>query len=174
MADIVVQKNIGALIDTKNVLTLPDYPWTAGGGSDSATFTSSSVDREGFSTGSMPRSVDVAIFYSATLASGSSLTLYSEVDSAPDNSTWTTYASEQVTLATGPAGGGAVSGVHRMIVQTVADNPVPGPGINLGSAARYVRYRGVPHLTRAGTDTGVISAVALTFGGFDQLAAPTN
>ena len=59
-----------------------------------------------------------------------------------------------------------------MTVQTTADNPVPGPGINLGSAQRYLRYLGVPHLSRTGTDTAEIQAVGLVFGGFDQLAAP--
>jgi hypothetical protein len=171
MGDIVQQKNIGALIDVASIAA-PDYPWTAGGGSDSVTFTSTSVDREGFATGSMPRSMDVEIYWSATLASGKTLTLYSEIDSSPDNSTWTPYASEQATLATGPSGGGAVNGVHRMTVQTTADNPSPGPGINLGAAARYLRYLGVPHLSATGTDTGQIRAVGMVVGGFDQLAAP--
>lgn len=173
MSDIVLLKNLGALIDPKSVLT-PDYAWTAGGASDSITFTSSSVDREGMSTGSLPRSMDVEIYYSATLGSGQTLALYSEIDSAPDNSTWTLYASEQATLATGPSGGGNVFGVHRMTIQTTADNPSPGPGINLGSAARYLRYLGVPHLSRTGTDTAQVRAVGLVFGGFDQLAAPTS
>lgn len=173
MSDIVQLKNIAALIDVKSVVA-PDYAWTAGGASDSVTFTSSSVDREGFSTGSLPRSVDIEVFYSATLGSGQTLALYSELDSAPDNSTWTAYASEQATLATGPSGGGTVTGVHRVTVQSSADNPTPGPGINLGSAQRYLRYLGVPHLSRTGTDTCQVQAVGLVFGGFDQLAAPAN
>lgn len=171
MSDIVQLKNIGALIDVESV-SAPDYPWTAGGGSDSVTFTSSSVDREGFATGSMPRSVDVEIYWSAVLASGKTLSLYSEIDSSPDNSSFTAYATEQVTLATGPSGGGAVNGVHRMTVQSTADNPSPGPGVNLGAANRYLRYLGVPHLSATGTDTGQIRAVGMVFGGFDQLAAP--
>jgi hypothetical protein len=173
MSDIVLQKNLGALIDVKSVLA-PYYPWTAGGASDSVTFTSSSVDREGFSTGSLPRSMDVEIYFSATLGSGQTLSLYSEIDSSPDNSTWTSYATEQATIATGPSGGGTVTGVHRMVVQTTADNPVPGPGINLGSAKRYLRYLGVPHLSRTGTDTAEVQAVGLVMGGWDQLASPAT
>lgn len=173
MSDIVQLKNIGATIDVESVLA-PDYPWTAGGGSDSVTFTSSSVDREGFATGSLPRSVDVEIYWSATLASGKTLSLYSEIDSSPDNSSFAAYATEQATLATGPSGGSSMSGVHRMTVQVTADNPMPGPGINLGSAYRYLRYLGVPHLSNTQTDTGQIRAVGLVFGGFDQLAAPTT
>lgn len=171
MSDIVLQKNMAALIDVKSVLA-PDYAWTAGGASDSATFTSSSVDREGLSTGSMPRSMDVEIYFSATLGSGQTLSLYSEVDSAPDNSTFAALASEQAVIATGPSGGGAVNGVHRMTVQTTADNPAPGPGVGLGPAARYLRYLGVPHMSRTGTDTAQIRAIGFVLGGFDQLAAP--
>lgn len=173
MADIVLQKNLGALIDVESVYA-PALSWTAGTGADSETFTSVTVDREGFATGSLPRSMDVEIYWSATLASGKTLSLYSEIDSSPDNSTWAVYATEQATLATGPSGGGAVNGVHRMTVQTTADNPTPGPGLNLGSAARYLRYLGLPHLSATGTDTGVIRAVGMVVGGFDQLAAPAS
>lgn len=173
MSDIVQLKNIAALIDPKTVLN-PYYPWTAGGASDSITFTSSSVDREDLSTGSLPRSMDVEIVFSATLGSGDTLSLYSEIDSAPDNSTWTAYATEQVTLATGPSGGGTVTGIHRMTVQSTADNPTPGPGVQLQSAQRYLRYLGVPHLSRTGTDTAEVQSVVMVLGGFDQLAAPAS
>ena len=61
-----------------------------------------------------------------------------------------------------------------MTVQTTADNPVPGPGINLGGAQRYLRLLVVPHLSAGGTDTGVLQALGLLFGGFDQLAAPVS
>jgi hypothetical protein len=174
MADIVLQKNLGALIDVKSVLNAA-YAWTAGGASDSASFTSSSVDREGFSTGSLPRSLDVEVYYSATLGSGQTLSLSLDLEHAPDNSTWTDYVTEaSAVIATGPSGGGLVSGVYRMTVQTSADNPTPGPGINLGSAQRYVRLAGIPHLSRTGTDTAQIMAIGLVFGGFDQLAAPAT
>jgi hypothetical protein len=174
MSDIVQLKNIAALIDVRSILA-PDYAWTANGASDSITFTSSSVDREGLSTGSLPRSADVDVFYSATLGSGQTLSLLLEVDSSADNSAWTAYATEGSTvLATGPSGGGTVSGVYRMTVQSTADNPTPGPGIDLGSAQRYLRVLGVPHLSRTGTDTAQIQAVGLVLGGFDQLAAPVS
>ncbi len=174
MSDIVLQKNVGALIDVKSILA-PAYAWTAGGASDSVTFTSSSVDREGLSTGSMPRSCDIDVFYAATLGSGQTLSLYLEVDSSPDNSTWTALISEASTVvATGPSGGGAVTGVARMTVQTTSDNPTPGPGVGLGNAQRYLRVLGVPHMSRTGTDTAQIQAIGLVLGGFDQLPAPIN
>jgi hypothetical protein len=174
MSDIVLQKNLGALIDVKSVLAAP-YSWTAGGASDSITFTSSSIDREGLSTGSLPRSVDVEVYYAATLGSGQTLSLYLDLQSSPDNSSFTDYATEASTvIATGPSGGGAVSGVARMTVQSTADNPVPGPGVNLGGAQRYLRLLGVPHLSRTGTDTAIIQAIGMVLGGFDQLPAPIN
>ena len=171
MVDITLQKNIGALIDVKSVLA-PAYPWTAGGPSDSVTFTSSSIDREGLSTGSLPRTADVDVFYSATLGAGATLSLYLEVDSAPDNATWTPYAIEASTvIATGPAGGGTVSGVYRMTVPS-SDNFENTPSIDLNGAQRFLRVLGVPHLSRTGTDTAVIQAIGLVLAGFDQLAAP--
>jgi hypothetical protein len=174
MADIVLQKNVAALVDVKSVLS-PAYAWTAGGASDSITFTSSSVDREGLSTGSMPRSCDVEVYYSTTLASGATLSLLWEIDSAPDNATWTAFATESSTvIATGPSGGGTVTGIARMTVQQIADNPVPGPGVNLGGAQRYLRFLGIPHLSRTGTDTAQIQAVGVLLGGFDTLAAPVS
>jgi hypothetical protein len=174
MSDIVLLKNLGALIDVKSVFA-PTLSWTAAGGADSATFTSSSIDRQGFATGSMPRSMDVDVFYATTLGSGQTLSLYLEVDSSPDNATWTPYVTEApAVIATGPSGGGAVTGVYRMTVQSTADNPSPGPGVGLSGAQRYIRVLGIPHLSRTGTDTAQIQAVGLVFGGFDQLPAPAT
>ncbi|SRR5579871_1012993 len=174
MSDIVLQKNLGALIDTKSLLSAP-YSWTAGGASDSISFTSSSVDREGLSTGSLPRSADIEVFYSATLGSGQTLSLSLDVQNSPDNSTWTDYVTEASTvIATGPSGGGLVSGVARLTV-TNSDNPAPAtPGVSLNGALRYVRVAGIPHLSRTGTDTAIIQAIGITFGGFDQLVAPAT
>lgn len=174
MSDIVLQKNVGALIDVKSLLA-PAYAWTAGGASDSITFTSSSLDRESLSTGSLPQCCDVDVFYSATLGSGQTLSMYLEIDSAPDNSTWTALATEaSAVVATGPSGGGAVTGVYRMTVQTIADNPTPGPGVGLSAAQRYIRVLGVPHLSRTGTDTAQIQALGIVLAGFDVLPAPPN
>ena len=173
MADIVQQKNIGALIDVRQVM-LAAYPWTAGGASDSVSFTSSSIDREGFATGSLPRSCDVSVFYSATLASGATISFYLDLQDSADNSTFADYATEAAAVvATGPSGGGAVNGVYRMTVQSTADNPSPGPGVNLGGARRYIRIAGNPKMSSPG-DTAIIRDVVIVFGGFDQLAAPAT
>jgi hypothetical protein len=173
MSDIVVQRNIAALIDPKSVLNAA-YTWTAGGASDSITFTSSSVDRESLSTGSLPLSADVEVYYAATLGSGQTLSLYWDLQDSPDGTNFSDFATEASTvIATGPSGGGVVSGVARMTVQSTADNPVPGPGVKLGGARRYLRFLGVPHLSRTGTDTAVVQAIGIVLGGFDVLPAPT-
>lgn len=173
MSDIVLQKNLGALIDTKSLLSAP-YSWTAGGGSDSVSFTSSSVDREGLSTGSLPLSADIEVYYSATLGSGQTLSFLFDLQTGPDNSTWTDYVTEASTVVvTGPSGGGLVSGVARLIVAS-SNNPANTPGVGLGGAQRYLRLAGVPHMSRTGTDTAIIQAIGITFGGFDQLPSPTT
>ena len=174
MSDIVLQKNLGALIDTKSLLSAP-YSWTAGGASDSISFTSSSVNRAALSTGSLPLSADIEVFYSATLGSGQTLSLSLNLQTGPDNSTWTDLVTEASTLvATGPSGGGLVSGVFRMTVAT-ANNPAPAtPGVGLGNAQSYLRVAGIPHMSRTGTDTAILQAIGITFGGFDQLVAPAT
>jgi hypothetical protein len=172
MSDIVQLKNLGALVDVKQMSN--PLAWTAGNSRDSAVWTGSSIDREGFTTGSMPRSADFDIYWCAQLGSGNTLSLYLDVQNSANNSTWSDYATEAATVVgTGPSGGGLVAGVYRMTVQTTADNPTPGPGVNLGSAERYVRLNVTPHLSAAGTDTAIIQAAGV-FGGFDQLAAPTT
>ncbi len=165
MSDIVLQRNIGSLIDVKALST--PLSWTAGGAADSVTFTGTSIDREGFSNGSLPKSVNVDVIYSATLGSGNTLAISFEIDSAPDNSTWTPFATEaSAVIATGPSGGGVVSGVTRMTLPSAAS-----AGVNLDAAQRYLRTLFVPHLNRAGTDTAIIAALGV-FAGFDRLQAP--
>jgi hypothetical protein len=172
MADIVLQKNVGALIDVKSLAN--PLAWTGGGASDSVLWTGVSIDREGLSTGSLPRSADIDVIYSAQLGSGHTLSLYLDLQTSPDNVNWTDYATEAAAVvATGPSGGGHVTGVYRMVTQTTADNPVPGPGIGLNNASRYLRLNMTPHLSATSTDTAIISAVAV-LAGFDQLAAPVN
>lgn len=172
MADIVQNKNIGALIDEAAAFSY--LSWTAGGGSDSATWTGISIDREGFATGSLPRSLDAIVFFDTVLASGHTLSITWDVQHSTNNSSWTDYATESATVvATGISGGSRQVGKARMTVQSTADNPSPGPGINLQSAYRYVRLNVLPHLSAPGTDTAVIAGIGV-FGGFDQLASPTT
>lgn len=172
MADIVLQRNIGELIDVKPLFG--EYNWTAGGASDSATFTGASVDREGFATGSLPSSMDVDVWYSATLGSGQTLAIYMDLQHSADGSTWVDYATTTATniVATGPSGGGVVSNVARMAVPS-SNVPAGAMGVDLKGANRYVRLLAVPHLSRAGTDTAQMLALGV-FAGFDFLASPTT
>lgn len=183
MADLVTQKHIGDIIDVKALSS--SLSWTAGQTTDSATWTGIAIDRGGaFSTGALPRTVDVDVFYDATLGSGHTLSVSFDVKHAPDGSTWTDFATQTSTVvATGPSGGGRVVGVSRMTLAS-ADDPnvaaqtnipgqIPEPSLNLGSAARYLRFDSVPHLSATGTDTAVIAAVGV-FAGFDILQAPAS
>lgn len=169
MADIVLQKSIGELVDEK---ALASYlSWTAAGASDAVTWTGIAIDREGFATGSIPRTMDAVVFYDATLSSGKTLSLTWDVQEGPDGSAWSDLATEAATvIATGPSGGGRVVGVARLASPS-ADKPTGTPGIGLGPARRYIRLNVVPDLSATGTDTAVIASVGV-FAGFDQLASP--
>ncbi len=171
MADIVYVKSIAELVDPK--LAASSLSWTAGGASDAVTWTGYSIDRQAFVTGSMPRSVDVFVAYDCTLASGSTLSFTFDVQDSADNSAWSDYATEAITVfSTGTTGGPAKSGIARMSVAAGnANAPTGTPGVDLNQARRYVRCNVVPHLSRAGTDTAVMVTIA-DFGGFDILAAP--
>lgn len=181
MADIVLQKNIGALIDVKPVL--PYLSWTAGGASDSVTWTGAAIDRGGFGVGAgglaatpNPLSMDVDVYYSATLGSGATLAFNFDLQSSPDNTTWTDYATvAAATIATGPSGGGTVSGIQRLVLAAAQNPNAPSgmAGVDLNNAQRYLRLLVLPHLSRTGTDTAVIIGVGV-FGGFDRLPAATT
>ena len=178
MADIVLQKNIASLIDLK--VMAPVLSWTAGGASDSATWTGTSIDRGGFGVGAgglyagqMPQSMDVDIYYSAKLASGATLSFNFDLQDSADNSNFSDFATEAAaTIATGPSGGGTVAGIQRMVLSATANPNAPSgmPGIDLTNARRYVRLLVLPHLSQTGTDTAVIVGLGV-FAGFDRLPA---
>lgn len=169
MADIVLQKSLGELTDAKAGASY--LSWTAAGASDAVTWTGLTIDREGLSTGSLPRSADAVVFYDATLGSGKTLSLTIGVQDSADNSAWSDYATETATVvATGPSGGGRVIGVARVIIPS-SNKPTGTPGVDLNSARRYVRLNVLPDLSATGTDTGILASV-WELAGFDQLASP--
>lgn len=169
MADIVLQKSVAELIDEKALAS--SLSWTAAGASDAVTWTGISIDRQGFSTGSLPRNLDAVVYYDATLGSGATLSLTWDLQDSADNSNWSDYATEAATVvATGVSGGGRVVGVARLVVAST-EKPTGTPGISLNGARRYVRMLLVPDMSRTGTDTAVIAAVGV-FAGFDQLPSP--
>lgn len=156
--DMVVQKNIGSIVTVLNGSTSNSL--TAAGSGDNTAKTGIAIDRQGRGLG-MPFSAIASVLFDATLASGSTMTIAITVSDSADNSTFASYATESAaTVATGPSGGGVVSGSHSL-------------NVDLSSAKRYVRVDHVPDLTRGGTDTAVTRAVA-TIAGWDRLAAPAS
>ncbi len=173
MSDIVIQKNIGAYIDQKALFgSIANL--TAGGAGNGVAVTSSSLDRQGFPTGSPPLSMDLGINWYAVLAAGKTLSLQVQLQTSPDNVNWTNYLSAaSAIVATGPAGGGTLFGVYRLIVPS-ADNPANIPGVSLNSASRYVRAVVTPTLSATATDTAQVQDINAILGGFDSLPAPIN
>lgn len=156
MSSIVTQRNIAALGD---LVRLSDgVAETAAGSGDATTVTGTTIDRGGFGGGSMPGSAILGVLYSATLASGKTLSISATVQDSADNSTFADFSTVGATVAaTGPSGGGAVHGQYN----------VP---VNLGSARRYVRFNYQPDLSATGTDTAVTCSAGF-FAGFDRLPA---
>src|SRR5262252_1802352 len=146
MADINLVRNVGALGD---ILRLSDHATaTAGGTGDATSTTGISIDREGFSTGSLPLSMLASVAYEATLGSGNTLSIGYAVQHSADNSNWSDYqTATYVTVATGASGGSVQKGAWK------------------------VRFNFNPDLNRAGTDTGYYDAVGF-IGGFDRQPAP--
>lgn len=163
-------RDLGELIDVKSGGTF--LSWTGGGAADSATFTFSSVDREAFLFGgSLPQSADIGVLYTATLASGKTLSIQFDLQDSADNTNFSDFATAAAAVvATGPSGGGLVTGVARMPRPSSAGALAGIPGVDLRGARRYVRLLAIPHLSATGTDTAIIGHVAV-FGGFDLLPA---
>lgn len=159
MTDMVVGKNIGALVTHRNGSTSNSV--TAGGTGNNTTKTGIKYDRQAVSggVGSPPLSAVASVDFDATLASGATLSLAITVSDSADNSTFAAYATNaSAVVATGPSGGGAVSGQQNL-------------NVNLSTARRYVRVDHVPVMSAAGTDTALTRASVL-FSGYDRLAAP--
>jgi hypothetical protein len=160
MSDIVLQRNVAALGD---LMRLSDHATSiAGGSGDATTVTGLTIDREGFSNGSLPLSAEMGVIFEATLASGATLSLGYAVQDSADSSNWADYQTPaaSVVVATGPSGGGAVKGEFNVPVL-------------LSSARRYVRFNYKPTCSATGTDTTYSDAVGF-LAGFDRLAAPNT
>ncbi|HZP88648.1 MAG TPA: hypothetical protein VFB54_17700 [Burkholderiales bacterium] len=154
---IVVQRNIGALGD---LLRLTDQASaTAAGAGDATSVTGQTIDRANIAGGVLPLSALMAVLFSATLASGKTLSVAYAVQDSADGTNFSDYQTGAATVAaTGPSGGGTVRGQYEIPV-------------NLTSARRYVRLNFQPDLSATGTDTAVAIGAGF-FAGFDRLAAP--
>lgn len=157
MADLVLTHNVAAYITTRRASPAGTGAQTAGA---NATVTGVTIDRGGFAGGSLPRSMEAAVLFDTTLASGKTLSVAFDVQHSTNNSTWTDFATTAaVVVATGPSGGGAAQGATSYPV-------------DLGAAYRYIRVNWVPSMSNTGTDTVTGLAVAV-LAGYDRLASPT-
>jgi hypothetical protein len=161
MTDIVLQKNVAALVTVKNGSTSTSA--TAAGTGDNTSKAGITIDRINIAgnAGSMPMSAVAAVLCDATLASGATLKVAITVQEGPDGSNWSDYVTTaSTTVLTGGSGGTASSGAASVAV-------------DLSSARRYVRINHVPDLSSAGTDTSLTRAT-WTFAGQDRLPAAAS
>lgn len=128
---------------------------TAGGSGDNTAVTGVIIDRAAHG---WPESMVAAIPFTTTLAAAATLTLSGTVQTGPDSalaSVRTLQAIPATVVATGPGGGGTVTGTLEV-------------NVPLRGADRYVRLNFTPDLSAANTDTAALSAV-LVFGGAERL-----
>jgi hypothetical protein len=153
MTDMVVQKNIAALVSVRNGSTSTSA--TAAGTGDNTTKTGIVIDREALN---MPMSAVATVLADATLSSGANLKVTFSIAEGPDGTNFSTYQTTgaQTTL-TAVGGASTKSGQVSLAV-------------NLSGARRYVRLDHIPDLSAAGTDTSLTRAV-WAFSGEDRLPA---
>lgn len=145
-------RSIGDLIAVRRAAA--NTAATAGGSGDNTAVTGAIIDRAEIGS---PQSAVLAIPYTATLASGQTLSIgYSvqEGNAANLSDAAVLAAADPAVVATGP---GTVTGTFEV-------------NVPLAGAGRYVRANFTPDLSASGTDTAALSAV-LVFGGSDRLPA---
>ncbi|MEB3421735.1 hypothetical protein ACFSDD_17785 [Salipiger marinus] len=145
-------KDIGALI--LPLRAAANAAATAGGTGDNTAVTGAIIDRAAVG---MPQSGVLAIPFTATLAAGATLSVTYTVQEGEtdDLSDAATLITDTVVAATGPTGGGTVTGCLALDVK-------------LRAGGRYVRCNYTPNLSAANTDTAALSAL-LICGGMDRL-----
>jgi hypothetical protein len=128
---------------------------TAAGTGDNTAVTGAIIDRMAIGN---PQSAVLAIPYTATLAAGETLSIgytVQEGQAANLSDAETLQTAAAAVVATGPGGGGTVTGVFEV-------------NVSMTGAGQYVRANFTPDLSASGTDTAALSAV-LVFGGADRL-----
>jgi hypothetical protein len=148
-------ENIGSKISVARATA--NAAATAGGSGDNTAVTGVIIDRAAFN---WPQSAVFAVPFTSTLAAAATLSVVMTVQDGEnsglsDAGTFATRANAVV--ATGPSGGGTVTGVVEL-------------DVNLSGAKRYVRLNFTPDLSASGTDTAALSGVAV-FGGAVRLPA---
>ena len=143
-------RSIGDLIAVRRAAA--NTAATAGGSGDNTAVTGAILDRAQIGS---PQSAVLAIPFTATLASGQTLSIgYSvqEGNAANLSDAAVLATAAPVVVATGP---GTVTGTFEV-------------NVPLAGAGRYVRANFTPDLSASGTDTAALSAV-MVFGGSDRL-----
>lgn len=122
---------------------------TAAGTGDATEVNGAYIDRQGFS------SLKVVIAYSATLAQAKTLSIAANLqDATTSGGTGVADfgdAMASAVVATGPTGGGTVTGVVEL-------------DFDISGADQYVRVQYTPDLNASGTDTASLSAVYILGG----------
>lgn len=156
MADVVTQHDILSLVSPRTAAALTSI--VAGGGADNVAITGVAIDR---AARGLPRTAALTFAFTAVLAAGATLTLKGvTIQHSADGATWTDYSAyaDPGVVATGPAGGGTVTGQVTI-------------GLRMSGAMQFVRFVFTPDLSAANTDTAIVAAVAV-LAGFDRLPAP--
>lgn len=151
----VENNNIGSKITV--VRAAANTAATAGGSGDATAVTGVIIDRAALG---WPSSAVVAIPFTATLAATATLSVAQVVQhgDASNLSDAASFATVEATVvATGPSGGGTVTGTIEL-------------DVNFEGAKRYVRANFTPDLSAADTDTAALSEV-IVFGGAIRLPA---
>lgn len=154
MSDLVLQRDVGSLGALLRLSAAAAA--VAAGTGDSTTTTGATIDRMGFSSGSMPTALAAAIIYDATLATGKTLSIGYAVQDSADGSNWSDFqTATYAVVATGATAASVAAGQFEV-------------GVNLGSARRYFRTNFALDLSATQTDTAVGRAVGFA-AGFDRL-----
>lgn len=148
-------RNIGALITVMRASA--NVAATAGGAGDNTEVVGAILDRGkiGF-----PQSCVLAVPFSANLAAGETLSIGGVIETGNEDDLSDAsdlHVVESSVVATGPAGGGTVSGTLEVMA------PIMGAGL-------YLRAKFTPDLSAADTDTAALSSVVV-FGGADRIPA---
>lgn len=129
---------------------------TAGGAGDNTAVTGVIIDRAALG---WPHSCVLAIPFTTTLAANETLSIAHTLQdgNAADLSDAGTFVSATAAVvATGPAGGGTVTGQFER-------------NVRLTGAKRYVRFNWTPDLSRGNTDTADVGSAVIVFGGAERL-----
>ena len=157
MADMVTQKDIASLLTPR--LASPFAALAAGGSGNGVVVAGPAIQR---SLLGMPRSAALVLAFSATLAAGKTLGLTQvQIQDSADGVTFTTYTTytDPGVVATGPTGGGTVTGQLQLRSQ-------------MSGARDFVRVVFTPTLNNTAADTATVAAL-LVLAGFSRLPAPS-